>query len=157
PRRRLRAGACTGCADGSPRRWRCVASSANAFGCEGTLARVTALTARHIRNKRRRGGGGMNPRFIVVAATAAIVIGCGGDDTHAPPNTAATPPSTPTAVAPPPTSAPTTAATDATPPPKPSMMDQQKKAGMAFDAAFNGHDAKALAAIYSTDATMSHL
>ena len=100
----------------------------------------------------------MNRSFLVAVASAALLVGCGGD-AQQPPSTAVTPPSTPTAVAPPPTSAPTTASTESTSPPtpKPSMMDLQKKAGMAFDAAFNGHDAKGIAAVYAPDAVMSHL
>lgn len=86
---------------------------------------------------------------IVVLCTG--VAACGGEsEAVAPPAAPTTPPPAPT-VAPAPTSAPTTADTTPAPPPKPPMIEMQKKTFAAFLAAFNAHDAKAMAATYAPD------
>ena len=95
-------------------------------------------------------------RPLIGLAVVAFLAGCGGDQ-PAPPTTAATPPAPTTTTPPAPTSAPTTASTESAPPPapKPAMIDLQKKTYTGFEAAFAAHDAKAVAAMYSTDATFT--
>jgi steroid delta-isomerase-like uncharacterized protein len=80
-----------------------------------------------------------------------VLAACGGEtETVAPPAAPTTTP-TPATVAEPPTSAPTTAETTTPPPAKPPMIEMQKKDVTTFLAAFNAHDAKAMASTYATD------
>ena len=89
---------------------------------------------------------------LALSPVAVAVAACGGEappPAQPAPTTAATTPST-VATAP---AAPSATAEQA-PAPKASMADMQKKSILAQQAAFNAHDAKALASLYSADAVM---
>ncbi len=91
-------------------------------------------------------------RLSLVVPMFALVA-CGGETPQPTPPPAPTMTAAPTVTAPPPV----VSADPAPPPaPKPTMAELQKKTMGAFMAAYNAHDAKALAATYAADAIIAH-